>query len=142
MKIEEIRLDVFKLTGQSIDADDPFFIALAMLSATATGIEINNLAALAEMRRLCDELTRQAEANKTAGSIHSNFETVFSTQLKSFARVAVRIEKNAERNSLLTYSVATVGVVASFGGGVMFSSNAISANWVNRSIFLASLRSR
>lgn len=123
MEIEEIQLEVFKLTRQSIDANDPFFIALAMLSATATGIEINNLAALAEMRLMCDELKKKDEAIKID-------ENVFIENLKIFGRIALRIEKNAKRYSLLTYSAATAGLVAAFGGGVLFSSVAISSSWL------------
>lgn len=66
MNIEEIRLEVFKQTGKSIDPDDPFFVALAMLSATATGIEKKNDAALGEIRQIRDEIAREAVKNRNA----------------------------------------------------------------------------
>ena len=68
--------------------------------------------------------------NDIAEKLPAKLEISFTPIEKRLSRIATRIEKNAERNSLLTYSVATVGVVAAFGSGVMFSSVAISANWV------------
>lgn len=68
--------------------------------------------------------------NETAEKLPAKLEISFTPIEKRLSKIATRIEKNAERNSLLTYAVATVGVVASFGGGVLFSSVAISASWV------------
>ena len=68
--------------------------------------------------------------NETAEKLPAKLEISFTPIEKRLSKIATRIEKNAESNSLLTYAVATVGVVASFGGGVLFSSVAISASWV------------
>lgn len=68
--------------------------------------------------------------NDIAEKLPAKLEISFTPIEKRLSRIATRIEKNAERNSLLTYSAATAAVIASFGGGVLFSSTEISANWV------------
>ena len=68
--------------------------------------------------------------NQTAESLPAKLEISFAPTEKRLRKIAERIEKNAERNSLITYSVAIAGMVAAFGGGVLFSSTAISATWV------------
>lgn len=68
--------------------------------------------------------------NDTAEKLPPKLEISFTPIEKRLSRIATRIEKNAERNSLLTYSAATIAVVAAFGGGMLFSTHAISANWV------------
>lgn len=68
--------------------------------------------------------------NESAEKLPANLEISFTPIEKRLSKIATRIEKNAERSSLLNYSVVTVVVAASFGGGVLFSSNTISANWV------------
>lgn len=68
--------------------------------------------------------------NQTAESLPAKLEVTFAPTEKRLRKIAEIIEKNAERNSLITYSLAIAGMVAAFGGGVLFSSTAISATWV------------
>ncbi|EUJ10559.1 hypothetical protein Meth11DRAFT_1384 [Methylophilaceae bacterium 11] len=99
MNIDEIRLEVFKQTGKSIDHDDPFFIALAMLSATATSIEIKNDAALAEMRLVRDEIARKAVEKHVEVITHSMQST--SGEIYTSVRKAVEREFSGYKLALM-----------------------------------------
>lgn len=50
MDIEEIRLNVFQRTGKGIDPDDPFFVAIAILSAVTEDMERKHDLVLADIK--------------------------------------------------------------------------------------------
>lgn len=89
MDIDQIRLEVFKKTGMSIDSDDPFFAAIVMLNSMATATEKKNEAVLKLVTEQVENLTkndaRTLEASKslletTAGEIKSAVGQVIGVQ--------------------------------------------------------------
>lgn len=99
MNIEEIRLNVFKQTGKSIDQDDPFYIALAILSGVATDIENKNGAALNEMRLVRDEIARKAVEKHVEVITHSMQST--SGEIYTSVRKAVEREFSGYKLALM-----------------------------------------
>lgn len=51
MDTEKIRLEVFQRTGKGIDPDDPFFVAVAMLSAVTDNMEHKHASLLIDLRK-------------------------------------------------------------------------------------------
>lgn len=51
MDIEKIRTEVFQRTGKSIDPDDPFFVAVAMLSSVTEDMERKHTSLLSDLRK-------------------------------------------------------------------------------------------
>lgn len=89
MNIDQIRLDVFKQTGMSIDSEDPFFAAMVMLSSMATAIDMKNEAVhkliTEQVANLTKNEARTLEASKnlletTAGEIRSAVGQVIGVQ--------------------------------------------------------------
>lgn len=83
--VEEIRLEVFKQTGKSIDADDPFFVALAMLSVVAKGIEEKNDEALREMLRIREETKPSSSTFRQTAQVSCQANKAPVNQLKTIA---------------------------------------------------------
>lgn len=116
MNIDEIRLDVFKQTGKSIDHDDPFYIALAMLSVTAISIEKKNDAALAEMRLVRDGIARKALERQvevkthSMQSTHSLSKSITSLQTVLISGLSFGFGFSAQAIHLSAFGAAAVGV--------------------------------
>lgn len=59
MNLDELRVEVFRQTGLSIDKDDPFFAAMVMLSIIAEDIKAKSETALGYMEGMVNETARR-----------------------------------------------------------------------------------
>lgn len=139
MDIKQIRLDIFKQTGKSIDEDDPFFMALVMLAETAIGIEKKNDAALIEMRQVRDEIKdasriRAIESQRSVSSTLTSSTTTTSNSLQTLV-VAVM----ACGTGLVAQSLHSSFLIAGFGMVVGFLLSQVSLLFVKDEVQLNKL---
>lgn len=112
MNIDEIRLDVFKQTGKSIDRDDPFYIALAMLSGVASDIEKKNDTALSEMRLVRDDIARKAaEKHAEVKTRYMPSNSISSSQTMLIASLSFGFGFGAQAIHLSAFGAATAGII-------------------------------
>jgi hypothetical protein len=66
MDSEEMRMEVFRRTGKSIDPDDPFFVAVEMLSLVTGNMEQRHASMLTELRK---ENVKLGETGQKVGQL-------------------------------------------------------------------------
>lgn len=90
MNAERIRQEVFKLTGKGIELDDPFFVAVAMLSAVTDDMERKHTIVLTDLKR------ENAEFGIKAGGLLQALKSVENKKIDSKAS-AEELEKLIHR---------------------------------------------
>lgn len=85
MDIKSIQLEVFKQTGKNIDPDDPFYVALAMLSEMANIIENKNDTALSKLQKA------SVTYHQTRSYWHNQNEQLMIEQVKQVKSAVLEI---------------------------------------------------
>lgn len=85
MDINEIQLEVFRQTGISIDSDDPFFVALAMLSKMTNVIDKKHDVILEKIQKASESY------NRTRFYWHNQNEQLMVAQVKEVKTAALDI---------------------------------------------------
>ena len=85
MDINEIQLEVFRQTGISIDSDDPFFVALAMLSEMTNVIDKKHDVILEKIQKASESY------NRTRFYWHNQNEQLMIGQVKEVKTAALDI---------------------------------------------------